>query len=29
VGRVDFGQNARNIEELFAALDARIAASSR
>ena len=29
VGRVDFGQNARNIEELFPALDARIAASSR
>ena len=29
VGRIDFGQNARNIEELFAALDARIAASSR
>ena len=29
LGRIDFGQNARNIEELFAALDARIAASSR
>lgn len=29
VGRVDFGQNARNIEELFAALDSRIAESSR
>ncbi len=29
VGKIDFGQNARNIEELFAALDARIAASSR
>ena len=29
VGRIDFGQNARNIQELFAALDARIANSRR